>query len=145
MNNSVISHKEFVNRYKKGELFVYVNKLKAGDFVLSEYADKHNKPAHLFWSWVGIILVIPLPIVFLFVNWKYTILYFVVGLIVVNSAKKTSEKFILENMLSDGNFWDYVLLHGGTMITDNKGNKIKSEFLERMGKISKKENEMQKM
>jgi hypothetical protein len=71
------THHEFVEQYKKGVLKVYINKNMAGDLVMSKFGDKHNKPAHLFWSWVGIFLTFIFPIILLFINWIYSILSFI--------------------------------------------------------------------
>jgi len=73
-----ISHQNFVNEYNAGKLQILVNEYKAGDLVLSPYADKHRKPAHLFWTWLGIILLAPVPIALLFtigiIPWLYSFL-----------------------------------------------------------------------
>jgi hypothetical protein len=125
MNFNKITHQEFVEHYKKGLLNVHINKSMAGDLVLSKFGDKHNKPAHLFWSWTGIILTFVVPIVLLFVNWIYSILSFIFGLMVIRASRKSAEQFVMQNMIENEDFWNYTLLHGGAKITDNEGNEIK--------------------
>lgn len=132
MNLNKITHQEFVEQYKKGLLNVHINKSMAGDLVLSKFGDKHNKPAHLFWSWTGIILTFVVPIVLLFVNWIYSILSFIFGLMVIRASRKSAEQFVMQNMIENEEFWNYALLHGGARITDNEGNEIKSNWLEKM-------------
>lgn len=50
MSKKIIGYQQFLEGYKTGEFTVLVDKSKAGDFVVSEFADKHNKLAHLFWT-----------------------------------------------------------------------------------------------
>lgn len=124
MGEKFITHRDFVEGYEKGELFVYVNKNKAGDFVLSKFAKKENKLAHSFWTWLGIILLVPLTIILLFVNWLYALVLFILGLTIAGAARKSAEEFVLGNMIENEDFWDYVLLHNGTSIIDKEGNQI---------------------
>lgn len=134
MEEKLITHQEFVNGYEAGKINVSINKSKAGDFVLSDFADKHNKPAHLFWSWSGILLTIPLPIILIFINWHYSIISFILGLIIVSASRKSASQFVLQNILGDESFFEYVLLHGGAKITDEQDNELKCSFLEKMSK-----------
>ena len=118
------SHKELVELYKKGELAIGVNKQKAGDFVLSKFADPHNKPAHLFWSWTGVILF-PVALVVLFTGriWQAVGLFFL-GSMVLSSSRKTAEEFVLQNMLEDPQFCDYAILWGGAVVTKSSGDHV---------------------
>lgn len=134
MEEKIITHQEFVEGYKTGKIIVSIDKSKAGDFVLSDLADKHNKPAHLLGSWGGIILAIPLPIILIFINWRYSIISFILGLITVSVSRKTAGKFVLRNMLENESFFEYVLLHEGAKITDEQDNETKSSFLEKTSK-----------
>jgi hypothetical protein len=129
-----ITHQEFIKGYKAGEFTVLIDKNRAGDFVLSDFADKHNKPAHLFWSWGGIILTIPLPVIFLFINWHYSIISFIVGIIIVAASRRSAADFVLRNMLENESFWEYVILHKGATIKDKEGNELTSTFLSGMSK-----------
>lgn len=123
-NTKMITHEAFVKGYKTGEYLVYINKNKAGDFVLSKVADKHNKPAHIFWTWTGIILAFPLPIILLFFSWAYSIVSFILGLIIISSSRKSAEQFVLQNMIDDKNFWEYVLMYKGAKIENKNGEEI---------------------
>lgn len=127
-----ITHKEFVEGYESGRFSVAVNKNTAGDFVLSNFADKHNKPAHYFWSWLGILLVLPIPIVLLYFSWIYSLVSFISGLIISSAARKSAGQFVLQNMLNNEDFFEYVLLHQGAIVTDEHGKELRSEFLTRM-------------
>ena len=114
-----MTYTEFVKRYRKGELSVQINKTRAGDFVLSEFADKHNKPAHYFWSWTGTIVTVLAPIVLLLIfSWKWALLSFIIGIIIVKATSKSASQFVLNNMLEDETFYSYVLIHDGVRITE---------------------------
>ncbi len=131
MNEKLVTYQQFLEGYKAGEIMVLVDKAKAGDFVLSEFADKHNKPAHLFWTWAGLIVMIPLSIILLiFQGLFYAIGSFILGYVVMSGSRKSAEQFVLENMLKDKRFWDYVLLHRGAVMQDKEGNKITEIFFD---------------
>ena len=133
MSKKFINYQQFLEGYKTGEVTVLVNNSKAGDFVMSKFGDKHNKPAHLFFTWLGIILIVPLPIILLIVyGWIYAVGSFIIGLMINSAARKSASQFVLQNMLENEDFWDYVLLHKGAIIQDKQGNEITSEFLDRM-------------
>ena len=133
MNEKLITYQQFLEKYKKGEVIVLVNKSKAGDFVMSEFGDKHNKPAHLFWTWLGILLVFPAPIIlWIIFGWIYALGSLILGLMINSAARKSAAQFVLQNMIESEDFWDYVLLHKGAVLQDTDGNEIKSEFLDKM-------------
>lgn len=122
-----MGHDEFVEKFKKGEITVLVNRGRAGDFVMSPLANKYNKPAHLFWSWVGTILTIPLPIVLLFLSdWPYAVGSFFSGLMVTRAARKSAEQFVLQNIVDNEDFYTHTLLHGGAILADKEGKPLKN-------------------
>lgn len=120
----LISHDDFVKGYRTGEYSIFINKSKAGDFVMSKVADKHNKPTHVFWTWIGIILTFPLPIILLFFSWIYSIISFVFGLMIVSSSRKSAEQFVMQNMIDDKNFWEYMLMYKGAKMVNENGEEI---------------------
>ncbi len=132
MDKKALNYQEFIEKYKVGEITILVDKNRAGDFVLSKLADKYNKPAHLFWTWLGIIVAIPLSIVLLFIHWPYAIASFVLGALINSAARKTAAQFVLQNMMESEEFWNYVLLHKGAKILDKDHNEIASAFLHKM-------------
>ncbi len=73
-----ISHREFVDLYRKEELSISVDKNKAGDFVLSDFSKTRYQVAHNFWNWFGLILAVPGAIALLFLHWTYAIGSFLV-------------------------------------------------------------------
>ena len=119
-----ITHQSFVEGYKAGKYLVYIDKNRAGDFVLSKPADEHNRLAHLFWSWIGLIVTAPLTIVLFFLSWWYSVVSLIVGLIIVRASRKSAEQFVMQNMLDDKNFWEYVLMYGGAKIKNEKDEEI---------------------
>ena len=135
MDKKLIDYQQFLHGYQAGEITVLVNNSKAGDFVMSKFGDKHNKPAHIFFTWLGIIMIVPLPIILLiFQGWIFAVGSFVLGLMINSAARKSASQFVLQNMIENEDFWDYVLLHKGAIIQDKEGNEIGSEFLDRMSK-----------
>lgn len=127
-----LTHKEFVEGYKSGKFSVHINENKAGNFVLSNLANKHNKPAHYFWSWLGIILVFPVPVALLFISWTYSISSLIGGLIIIVASRKSAAQFVLQNMIDSEDFFEYVLLHQGAKITNEQGQELKSKFITKM-------------
>ena len=135
MDKKPIDYQQFLQGYKTGEFVVLIDKSKAGDFVMSKFGDKHNKPAHLFFTWLGIILIVPMPIILLiFYGWIHAVGSFIIGLMINSAARKSATQFVLQNMLESEDFWDYLLLHKGAVIQDRQGNEITSYFLDRMAK-----------
>ena len=135
MEKKLIDFHQFLQGYQTGEFEVLINKSKAGDFVMSKFGDKHNKPAHLFFTWLSIILIVPLPIILLiFYGWINAVGTFIIGLMINKAARKSASQFVLQNMLDSEDFWNYVILHKGAIIHDKSGKEITSEFLDRMVK-----------
>lgn len=133
MAKSTINYQQFLEGYRIGIITVLVNKSKAGNFVMSKFGSKYNKPAHLFWTWLAIIMIIPLPIIFLiFKTWVHAFGILIIGLLIRDSARKSATQFVLTNMLENEDFWDFILLHKGATLKDTEGNAITSEFLDRM-------------
>lgn len=120
----MIEHDDFVKGYLSGKYLVYINKSRAGDFVMSKFASKYNKSAHLFWSWVGLIVTVPLSIALFFLSWRYSVVSFIVGLIIVRASRKSAEQFVMQNMIDDKNFWEYVLMYKGAKIENEDGEEI---------------------
>lgn len=127
-----INHQQFVSSYKQNKITVGINKSMAGGFVLSDFADKHNKPAHYFWKYTGLIITLVLPIVLFFYSWIVSLASFACGISIIVASKKADEQFVLENMVRNEDFFEYVLLHGGAKIYNEKSEEIKSEFLTKM-------------
>lgn len=133
MEKKLVSYQQFLEGYKAGEIMVLVNKSKAGDFVMSEFGDKHNKLAHQFWTWTGLAMLIPIPIILLIIQgWVYAIGAFIFGLIINKAARRSAEQFVLRNMVESEDFWDYALMHEGAIMRDSHGNEVTSAFLNRM-------------
>jgi len=133
MEKKIVNYQQFLEAYKTGEIMVLVNKSKAGDFIMSEFGDKNKKRAHVFWTWTGLAVMIPLAIsLFIFKGWIYAVISFFVGVIINKAALKSAGEFVLENMCENEDFWDYVLMHKGAIMRDTQGNEITSAFLDRM-------------
>lgn len=117
------SHAEFVSLFKQKKLKVFVDPNKAGDFIDSNQSDPNKRAAHIFWSWSG-LLMIPVGIVLLFFSLGWGIFLIFFGLVVTVSARNTAAQFVLQNILEDGLFFEYVVWHKGARIEDAEGNTI---------------------
>jgi len=135
MSKRIINYQQFLKGYRTGEFSVLVNKQKAGDFVMSKFADKHNKPAHLFWTWLSIFLLFPASIIFLILfGWIYAVGSFILGLTIRSAAGKSASQFVLQNMLENEDFCGWVLMHKGAIIQDKEGNDISLDFVEELSR-----------
>jgi len=122
-----MEHSDFVKRFIDKDIRVYIDSIKSGDLVLSRFANKYNKPAHLFWSWIAIMLVLIAPIVlWLLFSWFWAIISFILGLFVASANMKSSNQFVIENMLEDEIFYDYVMYQKKVKvrILDKDGNLV---------------------
>lgn len=138
MNKKFINYQQFLESYKTGEIIVLVNKSKAGDFVMSKFGNKNNKLMHLFWTWSGILLIFPLPIIFwILFSWVYALCSLALGLIISKMARKSASQFVLQNMIESEDFWNYILLHKGATIQDKNDNEVESEFLNHLSAESR--------
>jgi len=126
-----MTYQEFVSKHNNGEMELRIDSHKAGDFVLSEFADKHNKPAHHFWTWAGVIITIPLSIILIFIHWQYAIFSFILGALIISGARKSACQFVKKNMIEDENFWLYVLIHKGAVMEDKKGNRYSPDMVDK--------------
>ncbi|MBU0708452.1 response regulator [Patescibacteria group bacterium] len=127
-----VSHREFVEGYSAGIFEVLVNRQKAGDFVLSRFGRTEQKLAHYFWGGFGIIMLSLVPLILLFIRWSLAPICFFIGCLIISATRKSAAGFVVQNMLEDEDFWDFVLLHGGASVKDNEGREIVSEFLVKM-------------
>lgn len=91
---------------------------------MSEFADRKYRPAHLFWTWLGIISIPASVLFWIFYGWIVAIGCFIAGLVVLANARKSAAGFVLKNMVEDNQFFIYVLTHGGAVLVDKSGNKI---------------------
>lgn len=124
-DKSAFNFQQFLKGYEKGEFTVLVNKARAGDFVMCKYGNKYNKPAHLFWTWLGIIMVFSFPVVlWFFLEWKFSLACFALGLVICSAAQKSAGQFVLQNMLEDEFFCGFVLIKGGAIIRDKNGREV---------------------
>lgn len=130
--DTIITYQQFLDRYKSGQIFVHINKHKAGDFIMSDFASKKYKYLHTIIVWSGILITFLLTFISFFINWKLAILSFIFGVVIIGISRNLSGKFVLSNMLASQDFWDYILLHGGAKITDGNGTELGSVFLHKM-------------
>ena|SRR3989338_11085299 len=120
-----LAHEEIVFLYKAARLNVYVNNASARRFVLGPYADPHNKPAEYLWSSAAFLLtfILPVPLlIFKGLIWAGGSL--AIGLMVWSAERKSSNEFVLQNMMEDAKFMRFILFNKGAKITDLDGNPV---------------------
>lgn len=122
MAEKEITYEEFLDGYKNKKITLHISRGMADYLILSKVANKYNKSAYLFWDWIGTILLIPLPIILIFINWPYSIISVIWGILIKVGANKSLYEFISQNMLDDKAFWAYVLFQKGAIIKDGENN-----------------------
>ncbi len=122
----MITHTEFVKTYKAGKISVRFDQHVANHLVESPLADKHNKPAHYFWTYSAFGLSFIIPIVLLFINWLYSVGSFILGRMIWTATKNSAADFAINNMLDDEKFYEYTIKQPGVTIVDKEGNQSSS-------------------
>ncbi len=119
MNTSSITYQEFLDGIKAKILHVGVDRYKAGKFVMSEFGDKYNKPAHVFWRLVAFTLIFVLPfILFIYKGWVYAIGSLLSGFMVNRASYSSAVDFVKSNMLENEEFCEYVIENNGAVVYD---------------------------
>lgn len=101
-----MNHKEFVEKYKKGEIAVSVDRGKALHTIGQGYLPKRYTYAHYFWTYIWFLLI-PVGIVLIFIKGLLIgigvlVLSFMVG----EAAKKSAFQFILEYAIENEEFYN---------------------------------------
>jgi len=124
-NIKYLSHEEFVNEYKNGNLRLLINK-RLEHALYSPFLDRFEVLAYIFWDYISIALVFIVPIILLFLkkSWIYILGSFFMGIIIYKSNRKSLEDCVLENMLRNEKFWGEMLLAGIVLAKDKTNNKI---------------------
>jgi len=124
-NIKYLSHEEFVNEYKNGNLRLLINK-RLEHALYSPFLDRFEVLAYIFWDYISIALVFIVPIILLFLkkSWIYILGSFFMGIIIYKANRKSLEDCVLENMLRKEKFWGEMLLAGIVLAKDKTNNKI---------------------
>jgi hypothetical protein len=104
-NIKYLSHEEFVNEYKNGNLRLLINK-RLEHALYSPFLDRFEVLAYVFWDYISIALVFIVPIILLFLkkSWIYILGSFFMGIIIYKANRKSLEDCVLENMLRNEKF-----------------------------------------
>ncbi len=110
-----MNHKEFVEKYKKGELEVMVHRTNSLRAISAGYLPKRYFWAHTFWSWIWFISI-PAGIIFLFIKtWLGILILFFISFLGGQAVRKSAQEFVLEHTLEDENFYKFAV-EGGLII-----------------------------
>ncbi len=110
-------HKEFVEKYKAGEISVSVNWKYAFKTINAGYLPKKYFWAHTFWSWVW-LLSIPAGIIMLFLNTEVGILIlFFVTFLGGKAVRKSGMEFVLKYALENEMFYKFAVESKTIIIT----------------------------
>ena len=104
-----MEYKEFVEKYKKGEVDTLVNKSNSLKTINAGYLPKRYYWAHTVWSWIW-FLSIPAGIILLFFNFSVGILVlFFISFLGGRAVKKSASQFVLQHTLEDENFYNFAI------------------------------------
>lgn len=104
-----MKHKEFIEKYKKGEIEVMVNKSNSLKTISAGYLPKQYYWAHTLWSWIWFISI-PVGIILLFVNITVGILVlFFISFLGGRAVKKAASQFVLEHAIKNENFYNFAV------------------------------------
>jgi len=103
------SHREFVDKYKKGQIEVYIHRTNPLRIISMGYVPKKYYWAHTFWSWIWFLLI-PIGIILIFVKG----LLFGVGTLIVcamlgTAVKKSAQEFMLKQALENEAFYKFCI------------------------------------
>jgi len=122
-----MNHKEFVEKYKSGELDVFVNRIYALRMINAGYLPKRYFWANTFWSWVW-FLSIPFGIIMLFFNIGIgTLILFFVSFLGGKAVRKSAMEFVLEHALEDEKFFKFAIEDKVIVIESSPETKIKTK------------------
>lgn len=129
-NIQYLTHKEFIKRFKSGELNIYYDRryINLVKLLFTPYFDNLEKISYLFWECISFILTIPLSIIVIFIlhkPWIYALGSIICGMVIHGANERTLRELIIEKILENEIFWFSLLSHEKIEIIDKSKNKIK--------------------
>jgi hypothetical protein len=124
MNSKDMTHSEFVEAYKVGQIAVRVNRNLAVKVMNSPYIHmpKRFKVAHDFWTWI-FLLSIPVAIaVGILVTWWVGLIIFIICLPLSRTIQNSATKFVLEHALKNSEFFEKAIDMGLLIIEEKNHN-----------------------
>ena len=100
-----MTHNEFVQGYRSGQLAAHVNKTMAMQLMNTTAVAKRYRAAHLFWSWVWFLSIPAAIACFIWTKWWIGIIVLVVGFMLPRAIKESAYQFVLEQALEDEQFF----------------------------------------
>lgn len=113
MNNTRLSHQEFVSLWQEGMLNIDVHRSKALMLAGSRILPMRYRFAHIFWSWVW-ILTIPaaLLVMYFYKLWLGLLLLFTITPIISSAVKTSAMEFMIDHSIEDHDFYEYAIHNG---------------------------------
>ena len=101
-----MTHAEFVERYRSGQLDVRVNRARVGELVKTRPVAARYRAAHRFWTWLW-LLSIPFALACLvWGKWWIALIVLSVGFLLPRAVKGSAYyAFVLERALEDEQFF----------------------------------------
>ena len=100
-----MTHAEFVERYRSGQLEAHVDKVMARKFVKTGVVAARYRAVHRFWAWLW-LLSIPIAIACLvWGKWWIALIVLAVGLLLPLTVKQSAYAFVLERALENEQFF----------------------------------------
>jgi hypothetical protein len=106
-----MTHKEFVEKYKLGEIKVFVNRAKALRAINNGYLPKNYYWAHTFWSWIW-FLCLPFGIIVLFFKWWIGAALLFASIWLGEAVKRSAMEFVLQHTLENEQFFKFAIETG---------------------------------
>lgn len=142
-----ITHLTFKKEYNSNLLLIYINRKYINEFVTSQIANQNNKRAYIFYKRLSWVIIVLMPIIlFLKGLGLVSLSPILVGWFILSANDKSGKEFLIDNMLDDEKFWNYITLNKGAYVVDKVGNYYLSDFLIKMHPNLKDEyNQMPKL
>jgi len=106
-----MDHKEFIEKYKAGEINVFVHRAKALRAISEGYLPKNYWYAIAFWGWIR-FLCIPAGIIMLFFKWPLGLALLFAFIWLGEPIKKSAMEFVLQHALENESFFKFAVEHG---------------------------------
>ena len=77
------------------------------------------KVAHLFWKWIGLLMLIGGPISIFFISWYWSLLIFLGSFPVMNATRQSAGKSVSEACIENSDLY-YDCLHADLLLITEK-------------------------
>lgn len=95
-----LSHIDLRRLHKEGQISVRANMSAAMRLCDNDpRIPTHARAAHLFWKWLGLLMLIGGPISIFFISWYWSLLIFFGSFMVMNATRQSAGQFLVEAVL----------------------------------------------